>query len=412
MAKLASLALAGLVLFVLPFIHETQAGEARTPDAKTDRAVHPEPPLPTLPPAGGTFRDPTFGTTIMRVTDERDGRSCNNAYSYWASLNLNSTQFFISCDGRPVLYRFDPRAFRILSKEPLFSKKPPRGSIPRWEDVIWSGNEPNVLFCHENLNLWGYNVATKTYRLIKDFARELPPGHLRQMSKSLDDNTFAFSLQDPQWRVTGFLVWRRDKNRILLKERAREGLDEVQLDKTGRYLVVKTGKQGKGAIEVRVADLQTGRTEDLTDNAPDFAPGHSDNGGGIVVGADNWNNRITFRRLSTPHQLYSVLDLHRDWSQDYHLSLLADDENWALVSFYVGNKLPSSGVFRNEILLVATDGSQRVRRLAHHRTVFREYWDSPRANISRDGRFVLFTSNWGGKDRRDVFILKVPRPAK
>jgi hypothetical protein len=30
------------------------------------------------------------------------------------------------------------------------------------------------------------------------------------------------------------------------------------------------------------------------------------------------------------------------------------------------------------------------------------------ANISRDGRFVAFGSNWGGSGRRDVFILKVP----
>jgi Tol biopolymer transport system component len=51
-----------------------------------------------------------------------------------------------------------------------------------------------------------------------------------------------------------------------------------------------------------------------------------------------------------------------------------------------------------------------IRRLAHHRTVYKEYWDSPRADISRDGRFVVFTSNYGGL-RRDVFILKVPPSA-
>jgi hypothetical protein len=40
--------------------------------------------------------------------------------------------------------------------------------------------------------------------------------------------------------------------------------------------------------------------------------------------------------------------------------------------------------------------------------VVKEYWDSPRANISRDGRFVIFTSNVEGRGQRDVFILKVP----
>ncbi|MHC4179289.1 MAG: hypothetical protein ACYSWU_17385 [Planctomycetota bacterium] len=108
------------------------------------------------------------------------------------------------------------------------------------------------------------------------------------------------------------------------------------------------------------------------------------------------------------YQPRTVLELHNDWGQDYVVSLLADNEGWALVSFYTGNTLPSSGVFRGEIVQVATDGSRRVRRLAHHRTVYREYWDSPRANISRDGSFVIYTSNFGGRARRDVFILRVP----
>ncbi len=99
--------------------------------------------------------------------------------------------------------------------------------------------------------------------------------------------------------------------------------------------------------------------------------------------------------------------MNDDWSQDAHLSLLGDDEQWMLMSFYIADKLPSSGIFRNEIVLVKTDGSQQVR-LAYHGSVVKDYWDSPRANISRDGRFVAFTSTWGDSGRRDVFILVVP----
>ena len=227
------------------------------------------------------------------------------------------------------------------------------------------------------------------------------------MSKSLDDRVFGFTRQDAKYAVVGYLVWDRQADRLLLSEQTRQ-LDEIQVDKTGRFCVIKTGRGGKGVVEVRVADLRTGKVEDLVDNEPDYAPGHSDNGQGIAVGADNWKNRITFRQLAEPHQVRTVLDLGSDWSQDYHISLLADDEDWALVSFYVGNKLRSSGVFQNEIIQVATDGSQRVRRLGHHRSVVKEYWDSPRANISRDGRFVIFTSNVAGRGQRDVFILKVP----
>ncbi|HKP87893.1 MAG TPA: Ig and FN3 domain-containing protein, partial [Blastocatellia bacterium] len=58
----------------------------------TDKNVYPEPPAPALPAAGGTFRDPVFGTTIMRVTDERDGPFNVTNYSYYPSFNKDSTR--------------------------------------------------------------------------------------------------------------------------------------------------------------------------------------------------------------------------------------------------------------------------------------------------------------------------------
>lgn len=376
------------------------------PGVKTDHGVYPPPPAPTLPKAGGVFTDPTFGTQIMRVTDEADSKESCNAYSYWPSFNKDSTRFHITCGNRCMLYRFDPKAFRLINKEPLFANKPPSKFEPRWEDAIWGGRDPDVLYCHEGLNLWEYNVAKQQYSLVKNFSKEFPPGHLCQLSRSADDCVFAGSLQNPKWNRIGYFVWSRDKDNVVLYKTADH--DEVQVDKSGRFCVIKTGKQGKGAIEVSVADLQTGKVEDLTDDEPDFAPGHSDNGWGLVVGHDNIRNCLTFRRLDSPHNAKVLLDLKNDWSQDYHVSMLADDESWVTLSLYVGNKLPSSGIFKNEVIQVATDGSQRLRRLAHHRSVFKSYWDSPRANISRDGRFIVFTSNWEGTGQRDVFILKVP----
>ena len=79
-----------------------------------------------------------------------------------------------------------------------------------------------------------------------------------------------------------------------------------------------------------------------------------------------------------------------------------------LVSLYPVNPSQTpAGIFHNEIILVKTDGSQTIRRLLHHHSIYKDYWDSPRANISRDGRFVAFTSNWGGRPRRDLFIARI-----
>ena len=402
-----------LLVLGAPMVASAQSNGPPTPPTSTlnigpalvtDRRVSPEGPLPSLPRAGGTFVDPVFGTTILRVTDEVDGTECKNFYSYWPTFNLDSTRLFIACDGNPRLCRFDPNTFQLLGKGPLFDKQIDGSGYPSAEDAIWSGTSASLLYGYSGLKLYAYDVSARSYSLIKDFSVELAPGSLGQMSKSLDDNVFAFTRKDKDYKALGYIVWRRDQNKILRNVTLGD-LDEVQVDKSGRYLVVKA-KFGP-TVDVQVVDLQTGNTENLTDPAPDFSPGHSDNGRQIVVGHDNWNNQYTVRKLATPHQFQIVIGFGSDWSQGNHVSMLADNESWCLISnFTAGNG--AAGPFRNEIFQASTDGSQRVRRLAHHHSVYRDYWDTPRADISRDGRFVAFTSNWGSNTRRDVFIIKVP----
>jgi hypothetical protein len=379
---------------------------ARTTGFVTDRDVHAEPPLPALPQAGGTLVDPTFGTTILRVTDATDCMDCSVAYSYWPTFNRSSTRLQIGSDGGAgLLYRFDPATLAVSGREPLFPNNAPGGGTPFQEDAIWSGTDPDVLFAHEGARLWAYDVASHQYTLVRDFGTMFPGQYLWQMSRSLDDDVFAFALRDnSSYAYVGYVAWRRSADTILLHQSTSE-LDEVQVDKDGNFLVVKTGQSGHGVIEVRVADLTTGSFADLTDDAPDFAPGHSDNGRGIVVGADNWTNRYTVRELATPHQLASALDFGNDWSVASHVSFLADDESYVVASIYESGA-HAPGLFHDEILAFATDGSQAVRRLAHHRSMIAGYADMPRANISRDGCFIAFTSNWGG-GRHDVFVVSL-----
>jgi len=57
------------------------------------------------------------------------------------------------------------------------------------------------------------------------------------------------------------------------------------------------------------------------------------------------------------------------------------------------------GPFEGELFLQYTDGS--VLRLAHHRSSSCGYWVQPRASISRDGRYVVFASDWGQETGTD-----------
>ena len=68
------------------------------------------------------------------------------------------------------------------------------------------------------------------------------------------------------------------------------------------------------------------------------------------------------------------------------------------------------GLFHNELVLVRTDGSGHFRRLLQHRSLAKDYWQTPRANLSYDGRFAAFSSNWGGTNRVDLFVARIDPP--
>ena len=381
---------------------------------KYDHGVYLPPATPAIPAKGISFVDPTFGTSILRVTDATDGADNHHSYSYWPCLNKNSSLLYVSSvGGNATLYDFDTAALAISNKRAMFQSNPPAEGQPSSEDAIWSGTQNNILLCHTGQKIWSYNVSTNIYTLIKDFSAYYSNLYLSQMSRSINDSVFAFTYREKvNYTEVGYLIYNASTGVTDTANLA--GLDEVQVDKAGAYLVIKTGQSGAGVIEVKILDLQTKTVQNLTDNGPDFSPGHSDNATGFVIGNENWKNRLLYRTLVNQHTFITVLDYFNDWSMDNHLSMLGDNEAWMLVSTYTGGTLPSSGIFKDEIFQVATDGTQNVRRLAHHHSDYTNhnsgsaYWSSPRSCISRDGKFIVFTSDWGSPNRTDVFVLKVP----
>jgi hypothetical protein len=371
----------------------------------TNLNVYAEPALPALPSAGGTFIDPTFGSTIMRLTDASDGTDCHNAYSYWPTFNKDNTRFFLYSSKGTMLGTFDPLGFKLLSKQ-LFTQTTPAGTMLNFEDMMWSNIDPDVLVGRDTIRLWSYNVRTSQFTLLGNLNTALPNKMIVQLSQSNDDNRFAFTIKDPAsgYSTIGYGVWEVSSAKLVVQQSTTQ-LDEVHLDKTGRYLDVKTGLEGQGIIQNRILDIQTGIFTNLTDDEPDYGMGHSDMGRDFTIGADNWRNTLTGRKLSTPHTFYTVIDFKSDWTFDVHISLLADDESSVLISSDQGTR--TTGLYHNEVFQVSTDGSSKVRRYAHHRSIMNDYWDSSFANISQDGRFIAFTSNWGNSGRRDVFIIDV-----
>jgi hypothetical protein len=365
----------------------------------TDLGKYTEPALPSLPAGGGTFVDPAFGTPLMRLTDASDGSDCRVEYSYWPTFNADSTRVKALCVvggfNRTRIWTFDPVRFARGTALPMLPMS------LQSSDPIWSYRDPVVLYGHSQSHLLqAYNVVTQGTTTLKSFAGIAPAGgQLQQMSISADDDRFAFHLTNASNASVGYFVWQRSTDTLLLN-RAETNLDEVQVDKTGRYLTV-VYKTGNG----RIWDLQTMSSIDVTWGVDGFF--HHDSGTSTFLSYTGTTNGIGYRSLATPHAVVPLLTLNTG-NKTAHFSMRANNEMWALVSHYNDNGSAVASPFENEIFQVATDGSGKVRRLVHHRSVYNDYSDGPFANISPDGRFVAFSSNWGNANgRRDVFVAHI-----
>jgi hypothetical protein len=115
----------------------------------------------------------------------------------------------------------------------------------------------------------------------------------------------------------------------------------------------------------------------------------------------------------------------------WHVSFRDSPKGWVLLSMFDQSNCPDYSCFDTtspihlvsnwqsvwplygeELLLVKIDGTS-VYRLAHHRSRSAEYyWAQPHAVISRDGKYVLWDSNFdisstGDANYADVYLIKV-----
>ena len=262
-------------------------------------------------------------------------------------------------DRRPkrlVLFDFNAATFTASNRR-LWSQ------TGFYEDYIWSAVDPNVFYFRKfgtERMLHSYNVATGVTTLVRDFTADLGGGYPVQWSRSIDDDVFAFTQQNSSSQAIGYQVWKRSTNTFLLQQ-AESNIDEVQIDKSGRYLVAK-------AAGVKVWDLQTGgMTQLYTNSSPWDGFAHSDVGQGTLVSIRSSalpGLGISYRGLSTPQTVPTILAL-TSWDQrNNHYSMLADDEGWALVT----NEGPDTPLavpnvtvpLQYELYQVATDGSGKV----------------------------------------------------
>lgn len=425
--------------------------------AVTDRTPYPLPALPTLGPAGSSFVDPTFGSTITRLTDGNTRPDAPNC-SFRTPSSPHSLAW--SCDGKWFWLTSTDGTILVLSTTGGPTARPSSYIEPQFSFV-----QPGVLYlARQRTLLETCNVATLNYAPLLDMTAigAVAQTYIGFVSSSAapervsvlcggtqQDKHYLVAVLDPLNPMTGLLVVNTVASTVNGQPTnipLSYHLHHACIDRSGRYVMLYPTSADmtstRKAPQSVLWDTQAGTFTELPETA--YSSGHDALGYAQSVNQDaqgTWDaDQWQIRQLATPlaprNELPSVLtpkeiyiDGHECWN-----NATPDGSAPFFTELYQYGLQIAAGVWRawdDEIIALAIDGST-AWRFCHHRSDVRSdnnllntgFWYQPRVNVSIDGKWALFTSNWGktlGTDpnpgdptitfRQDVFLLRLDAPA-
>lgn len=446
------------------------AGAPTAYNAISDRNAYLKPALPSLGAAGYAFNDPTFGSKILRITDgnTRPG-AANRSYrvpsnAHLAAWNASSTGFFVvSNDGTIVPYVFDPVAMVASRIQPASSGN---GGLTLgfYVEPQFSLVNPKVIYGavsgSNNRTIGQYDFSTGTYATVVDLdtvvgglAGTYVGGFMTGGTPSENLMTFfgGFSQDNHYlalWSPIGNPAGRKLLNSVNSTINGTPTgpvlnfhLHSAQIDKSGRFVFLYPTAVDLGspryAAQVYLWDTASDSVTAVTSS---MRPGGHDAAGyGYWINQDcctssSWDAaQWQFRTLATPTQTTDLISPVLATKEIY----LADHTTWnnaqpsTLVpvvssTYRYGDNTTAWRAWDDEIIGIDTTGGIGgiVYRFAHHRSSVGSdanpaqpyFWYEPIANVSPNGKWVLFTSNWEktlGRDasegtfRQDVFVVQL-----
>jgi len=445
--------------------------------AVTDRVAYPEPALPALGAAGYTFTDPVFKSTIHRITDAttRPGAP-NRSYRTPSSPHQNawsvkSSYFYVMGSGGagPIPYAFDPASGTARRIQPTGSGE--GGLVLKFyiepqfsyvDDTIIYGSSNDVGSSKRTIDQ--YDFATGAYTRLLDLdtvVGGLSGTYIGSVASSggPTERIMAFfggASQDHHRYVVVFDKANPQNRQIVDTVGSTVNgaptaitlnfhLHHAMIDRSGRFVMLYTTNADqaapRNAAQEYLWDLQTGQVTELGVAAHPY--GHDAFGYGVYVNKDcctstSWDaGQWQYRELASPLATRDLITKVQTPKETY----LSDHTTWnnarpdrlmpVVSSLYrFGTNTTAWRAWDDEIVAIQTDApgaNATVWRFAHHRSDVAydgdpsrtSFWYQPLPNVSQDGRFVLFSSNWektlgtdptgdaGTGARQDVFLLEL-----
>lgn len=392
-----------------------------------------------LPPTRGPFTFPApYHTQGIRLTDPSDcvgNTDCVNyvGYSYWRNINhhagSDTMYIFLGLNkalggAGPTLFGYNKVTDEVTNLGSLFDSTSPFSSRTG-EGWYFSATLPTKLYLNDGPKLLRYDVLTKTFETVFDISTQpaLFGGNRRigQLHSSDDDRVHIGTVRNKATdAMLGCFAYEEDMNRYSYFPKIGV-LDECNLDKSGRWLVMLENVDGLNGEDNRIIDLRGEFPETLILDE-DGAAGHADMGDGYMVHADNWNPLpnatilLKFPVASPTRPVGPVVHANPDWNtaKSNHVthqnrkSGVAPEQQHAC-----GSNLDGVATRENEIVCFRLDGSNLELVVAPVMTDLNAPGGgdsdskSPKGNLDVTGQYFIWTTNLGG-NRLDAFLVKVP----
>ncbi|HVH68721.1 MAG TPA: hypothetical protein VM716_12710 [Gemmatimonadales bacterium] len=373
-------------------------------------------------PAGFSYHDPVTGIRVWKVTSNTvpvvsTGKGAGHDYSDgpnevslgWGPNNNTHTILIGAPQGRGY-YLVDFTTGVGFSKYRRLTVQPARDLAVSFSNLL---TQPRIAYILTGAQIVRYNTATMQVENRGRFPLELSAigGGFGWLQHDKTDVWFVGLMNDQ----TVAFAWNSQTND--LRTHHESWLNEPRLERDGRYIALTNSNN-----TFRLWDLSTNSFGPTQFDRVNYWLGHNANLRGQWVSTDV-NASAPFdldRYYPSGDQIVKVRILNNSAGAGVHHSgnwvqsdvELSGDLNkqWSVLSGIDDNAFTRTALWKQAIGMVRSDGSD-ARLLVHHYDfdpASLDYFADPFAQISPDGKVVIFNSNMNGASRYDLFIAEVP----
>jgi len=424
------------------------------PQAITDRLIHHETPM-SPPPRNVVFRDPDFGSMMVRATDpttnfKHPGTAIRTAGSGEENeWSVDSRKFYVLGEGGQTLaFAFNPTTMHVSSLpgaapgQALLLPLRPGGTFSFVDSDLIYGTSGS-----ETLTITSYRFSTGLSTPIIDTRTcgvQPPLGtgpFVRSdddVRTSLDDQRFSISEGGKEPGENMFVIvydktlgcrWYNTQTGQIGGQWGPVGaatltstylIGHAYISRSGRYVFILAGGIGWTVWDLNSLNVTACPIHSTLECAGYRTVGYNTIINGPAIAGDM---QIAQRPLGFINQITQLgLPVVFQWGQVQHFSwnnVNQKDNTPVCGSTYTYDGDPSiDQPFAGEIFCAETDGqADTIWRFAHNRALWVApfYKTQPLGNVSRNGRFYIFTSTWdgllgteaNGSPLSDVFIAKL-----